>query len=150
MAKKALIAVAVLLLVLVAVIATRPATYHVERSVQIQAPVEAVFAVLADQREFPSWSPWQKLDPNIQTTFSGTPTAVGGGYAWHGNEKVGKGSMTITEVVPGIVLFLGTIVLLSNTPSIPASRARSRSRRRSRWRGPPSSTCLATARSSPR
>lgn len=80
--------------------ATRPNTFHVERSVPVAATPDAVLNVMGDFHRFPEWSPWQKLDPNMKTTFEGDAGTVGSSYAWTGNSKVGEGKMTITEVQP--------------------------------------------------
>jgi len=97
MIKKALIAIAALVAVLLIVVATRPNTYHVERSAKIEAPADLIFAEVSDFRTLPEWSPWAKLDPAMTTTISTPSTGVGATYAWQGNKKVGKGKMTFTE-----------------------------------------------------
>jgi hypothetical protein len=97
MIKKALIALAALVAVLLIVVATRPDTYHVERSAKIEAPADVIFAEVSDFRTFSEWSPWAKLDPAMQTTLSTPSAGVGATYAWQGNKKVGKGKMTLTE-----------------------------------------------------
>jgi len=98
--KKVLIVIGALLAVLLATIASRPAGYQVERSASVAAPPEVVYAQVSDFGRWSEWSPWAKLDPNMKTTLSGTPAAVGHGYAWAGNDKVGEGRMTITEAAP--------------------------------------------------
>jgi len=97
MARKILLALLVLVAVLLVVIQTRPNTFHVERSAVIHAPADVVFARLEDFHEWPDWSPWEKLDPAMQRTFSGADKGVGAIYAWKGNDKVGEGRMTILE-----------------------------------------------------
>jgi uncharacterized protein YndB with AHSA1/START domain len=79
----------------------RPANYHVERSATVPAPPDAVYAVLSDFHRFGEWSPWEKLDPGMQKTFEGQNGAVGSSYSWSGNDRVGAGSMTVTEAQPG-------------------------------------------------
>ncbi|MBI5070031.1 MAG: SRPBCC family protein [Deltaproteobacteria bacterium] len=101
MLKKVLLVVAAIVAVLVAVIATRPAGYQVERSATVAAPPEVVYAQVADFGRWAQWSPWAKLDPGMKTTLTGAPGSVGHGYAWVGNDKVGEGRMTITEAAPG-------------------------------------------------
>jgi len=97
----------VITLVVVAVLAigaTRPPTYHVERSQSMTASPDAVFAILNDLHRFPEWSPWQKLDPGMKITQSGPASGVGASYAWVGNDKVGEGRMTITDTTsPGSI-----------------------------------------------
>jgi uncharacterized protein YndB with AHSA1/START domain len=76
---------------------TRPATYRVQRTVEIQATPEAVYDQLEDFRAWSRWSPWEKLDPQMKKSFSGPERGVGATYAWQGNDKVGTGRMTITK-----------------------------------------------------
>ena len=100
-----LIGVAGVLVLFVAVVATRPSAYHVERKLEVAAPAALVFGVLNDLHQFAGvfvlfGSPWEKLDPNMQKTFEGPAAGVGQSYAWSG-KKVGKGKMTIEESVPG-------------------------------------------------
>ena len=80
--------------------ATRPATFHVERSLSMAAQPDAVFAVLDDFHRFHEWSPWQKLDPTMKVTFDGPPTGVGASYSWIGNKDAGEGRMTILSATP--------------------------------------------------
>jgi hypothetical protein len=102
---KILIGVAGVLVLFVAVVATRPSAYHVERKLEIAAPVDIVFGVLNDLHQFAGvlvlfGSPLEKLDPNMQKTFEGPAAGVGQSYAWSGKEA-GEGKMTIEESVPG-------------------------------------------------
>ncbi len=77
--------------------ATRPGTYRVERALKIEAPAAVVFAQLDDMKAWAAWSPWDKLDPQMKKTFDGPAKGVGAGYAWQGNDKVGKGKMAVTD-----------------------------------------------------
>jgi hypothetical protein len=97
MLKKLLSILVVALAILVVVVATRPSAYHVERSVQIDAPVAIVFGMVHDLKTWGAWSPWDKRDPEMHKTFTPTTSGVGASYAWEGNKKVGKGKMTITD-----------------------------------------------------
>jgi len=106
MLEKILIGVAGVLVLFVAVVATRPSAYHVERKLEIAAPADLVFGVLNDLHQFAGvlvlfGSLWEKLDPNMQKIFEGPAAGVGQSYAWSGNKGVGKGKMTIEESVPG-------------------------------------------------
>jgi hypothetical protein len=102
---KILIGVAGVLVLFVAVVATRRSNYHVERKLEVTAPADLVFGVLNDLRQFAGvlvlfGSSWEKLDPNLQKAFEGPAAGVGQSYAWNG-KRVGKGKMTIEESVPG-------------------------------------------------
>jgi hypothetical protein len=97
MVRKILLVVLVLVAALLLYIATRPDTFHVERTAVIHAPADVVFARLEDFHRWPEWSPWEKIDPAMQRTYSGSDKGVGAVYAWKGNDKVGEGRMTILE-----------------------------------------------------
>jgi hypothetical protein len=97
MFKKILIGLVVVVGGFVAFAASRPDTYRVERSAKIGASPVVVFTQIEDFRAWAAWSPWEKLDPQMQKTFSGPPRGVGSIYEWQGNDKVGKGKMTITD-----------------------------------------------------
>jgi uncharacterized protein YndB with AHSA1/START domain len=100
MLKKILIGVAALVAIFVVVVATRPATYTVERSATVAAPPATVFALVDDFQAWERWSPWEDLDPNMKRTFGGPPSGVGARYGWVGNEDVGEGEMTIVASRP--------------------------------------------------
>jgi hypothetical protein len=71
-------------------------SYTVERSATLAASPAAIYAQLIDFREWPGWSPWDELDPDMTKTYSGADSGVGARYAWSGNRKVGQGNMEIT------------------------------------------------------
>jgi carbon monoxide dehydrogenase subunit G len=103
-----MVAVLITLFVIVAVvlaaaifIATRPATFRIERSAEIDAPAAKVFALINDFHEWERWSPWEKLDPAMKRTFSGPAAGPGSVYAWNGNSKAGEGQMTLLSSTPG-------------------------------------------------
>jgi len=100
MLKKISLGLLALVVVFLGFVATRPATYHVERVWTIDAPAEIVFAQLEDFRAWAAWSPWEKLDPTMKKQFEGPERQAGSSYSWQGNDEVGEGTMTITERVP--------------------------------------------------
>jgi len=79
--------------------ATRPDHFRIERSITIQSAPEHVFPHISHFRAWEAWSPWEKLDSQIQKTYSGTPEGKGAIYEWSGNKDVGKGRMEITDAV---------------------------------------------------
>jgi Polyketide cyclase / dehydrase and lipid transport len=97
MVRKILIGVAAIFAVLFIVVATRPPTFHIERSITVNAPPEAAFAEVNDFHAWPNWSPWEKMDPGMKKTFAGAPSGAGSIYSWVGNDKVGEGRMTIEK-----------------------------------------------------
>ena len=100
MLKKLLGGLAVIVALFLAYVATRPAHYHVERSVAVSAPAEIVYAQLEDLRKWAAWSPWEKIDPNMKKTYEGPERGVGASYSWQGNKDVGSGKMTIASAEP--------------------------------------------------
>lgn len=80
--------------------ATRPGTFVVERSLAIKAPPERIFALINDFHQWTRWSPYEKLDPSLQRTYSGAESGRGAIYDWEGNGKAGKGRMEIAETQP--------------------------------------------------
>ena len=92
-----------LVLALVAIVgfaALKPDAFEIRREAVIGAPPERVFALINDFANWPKWSPWQDLDPNMRQTLSGPPSGVGAVSNWEGNSKVGAGRTEITEVLP--------------------------------------------------
>ena len=85
--------------IILIVAAMQPAEYHVERSRTIAAPAALLFDQVNDHKKFEKWNPWQKMDPESKTTYSGADSGVGAIASWKG-EKVGEGSAIITESKP--------------------------------------------------
>ena len=92
--------VAVLVLGFVGVVAMQPADFRISRSASISATPEAVFEQVNDFHNWDAWSPWAKLDPAAKNSFDGPDSGEGARFSWAGNDKVGEGSMTITESKP--------------------------------------------------
>lgn len=80
--------------------ATRPDMFRVQRTATIKAPPEKIFALINDLRSWSQWSPYEKKDPAMKRTFSGTASGKGAVYEWDGDNNVGKGRMEITEATP--------------------------------------------------
>jgi hypothetical protein len=97
MLKIILIIVVILAIALTAYIVTRPDSFSVQRSTSIKAAPEKVFALVNDFHNWGAWSPWEKMDPALKRTYSGTTAGKGTIYEWSGNAKVGTGRMEITE-----------------------------------------------------
>ncbi len=95
------------LLILLALIAVTllvalflPGTYHVERSITIQAKPEAIFPWINDLRKWPEWTAWNKeKDPTVVYSYEGPTEGAGAISKWNG-EKFGEGSMKITTSDP--------------------------------------------------
>ena len=79
---------------------TKPDQFRVERSIVIHAPADRIFPHINDFHAWQAWSPYEKLDPAMQRSFSGADSGVGAVYAWSGNAEVGAGRMEILQSTP--------------------------------------------------
>jgi hypothetical protein len=71
---------------------------HLERSIVIQAQPASVYEELVSFKNFNSWSPWFKIDPNMKHSFEGPEFGVGAKMSWDSeNPNVGKGTQWIIE-----------------------------------------------------
>jgi hypothetical protein len=91
------VVVLVALAVILGLAATKPDSFRYERATSVQAPPEKIYPHIADFHGWAAWSPWEKLDPALKRSYSGTPSGKGAVYAWEGNSKAGSGRMEITE-----------------------------------------------------
>ncbi len=100
MLKKIALVLVGLIALLLIYATTRPGEFRVERRIDIKAPPDKIYPLLADFHRWADWSPWEHLDPAMKRTFSGTPADKGAIYEWKGNDKVGQGRMEITGSTP--------------------------------------------------
>lgn len=100
---KIAIVVAILITIVLIYAATKPNTFHVERTIDVKAPPEKLFALVNDFHQWEAWSPYNK-DPAMKKTFSGSASGKGAMYAWEGNKDVGRGEITITDTTPPKVI----------------------------------------------
>ncbi len=100
MLKKILLALVAVIAVILIAAAFQPSTYHIERSLAINAAPAEIFPHLNDFKKAQVWSPWVKLDPAAKYTFDGPASGVGASNSWSGNSDVGSGRQTIVAVRP--------------------------------------------------
>lgn len=101
MLKRLLVGLAALIAAFMVVVWLQPDDYRLTRSTTIMAPAGEIFRHVNDLRQWEDWSPWAKLDPNAKVSFEGPPAGPGAMFHWSGNDKVGAGTMTVTESKPG-------------------------------------------------
>jgi uncharacterized protein YndB with AHSA1/START domain len=94
------IAIAVVIGLLIAFVASRPKHFTITREATISAPPAVVFGHFNDFHQWRAWSPWERMDPNLTRTYDGAAAGEGAKYAWSGNKQVGEGRMTIVESRP--------------------------------------------------
>ena len=100
MLKTIAVIVVILIAGVLALAMSKPDTFSVQRAASMKAPPEKIFAVVNDFHRWTEWSPWEKLDPAMKRTQSGTPSGKGAIYEWDGNSKAGAGRMEIIESTP--------------------------------------------------
>ena len=77
MIKKILFGVALLFAVVLIYGAFKPGAFAVQRTIAIQATPEKIFPLINDYHNWPAWSPWEKLDPNMKRTLTGPLSGTG-------------------------------------------------------------------------
>jgi len=82
------------------IVSCSPTEYKVERSTVIDAPTELVFEQVNNHKNRDAWSPWEKMDPDMEKSYEGPEAGVGAIYKWSGNDSVGTGTLEIIESVP--------------------------------------------------
>lgn len=105
-------------LVLIFVGQQLPNDYKIDAVEVIDTNPEAVYAKIANLKEWPSWSPWKKEDPSMSFDFSKSNdifARVGDSYSWSG--KDGPGTVKITEVLENSILRYDVIMPGMSTPS---------------------------------
>lgn len=67
----------------------------VTRNALIPAAASVIFPLVNNFHEWPKWSPFEKIDPNLNRSYSGNESGVGAKYAWSGKARAGSGTMEI-------------------------------------------------------
>jgi uncharacterized protein YndB with AHSA1/START domain len=97
---KILLVILGLIAVILIYAATKPGTFHIQRSVTIKAAPEKVFPLIDDLHNWRRWAPQDREDPTMKRTFAGADRGVGATSDWSGAGNTGKGRMTITGSIP--------------------------------------------------
>jgi hypothetical protein len=86
---------AIVIVVVLILAATRPNTFSVRRATTVKALPEKIFPLINDFHQWGSWSPYENKDPAMKRSFSGAADGKGAVYGWEGNKNVGSGRMEI-------------------------------------------------------
>ncbi len=87
------------IVLLVTVVAMRPADFRIARTVTMAAPAARIFPHVNDFHQWQTWSPYDKRDPDMKRTYEGAASGVGAVYGWNGDDNVGEGRSTIVESI---------------------------------------------------
>ena len=96
----ALIVIVLAIALLLAIAASRPDQFRIERSATIKASPERIFPLINDLHRWQAWSPYEKKDPAMERTYEGPSSGAGAAYGWNGNKNIGSGRMEISQSVP--------------------------------------------------
>lgn len=77
-----------------------PKEIQASRSIEIDAPANAIYQNVSDFKNWKEWMPWFKKDPAMVLTYGDQTSGIGGNYAWS-SETQGKGNMKIIEAEAG-------------------------------------------------
>lgn len=76
--------------------------YQVERKIQIAKSNKEVFDYIKFLKNQGEYSVWQRMDPKMKKTYTGTDGSVGFVSAWKSkNEDVGVGEQEIVKILEG-------------------------------------------------
>lgn len=117
--------------------------YYIERSIEIEAPLEVVFEQIRLTKNYEKWSPWHDLDLNMKTSLEGEDGTVGSIYRWDGNADAGKGSQRITAIRPDRIDL--EVTLLDPWKSTSPRPWKTKPQIRANWASTWSSASLGTA-----
>lgn len=92
------IVLGVLLLAFVVTGFLLPSSYALERSILIQATPEQIHQLVGDLQRWPEWTPWEEMDPSVETTYGPITTGVGASQTWTSDS--GGGELTFTKSDP--------------------------------------------------
>lgn len=92
---------AIVLLALVLTYAARkPNSFRIERSLTIHVSPEKLFPLINDLHRWETWSPWGRMDPNMQRSYSGPAQGKNAVYEWRSDSLACAGSMEILSSLP--------------------------------------------------
>ena len=72
-----------------------PPEYRIERAILIAASTEEIHELVGDLTRWPSWTPWQQLDPTLKVVYGEKTRGVGARQVWNGSS--GNGELTFTK-----------------------------------------------------
>lgn len=93
--------VALLVLLLITALFVKK-EYAIRREIVIDKPGQQVFNYIKYVKNQDNYSVWNKIDPSMEKTYSGTDGTVGFMYAWNStNKQAGKGEQEIKAIKEG-------------------------------------------------
>ena len=97
MKKNILIALAVVILIFLGYVASRPNHFEYSKNGLIKAPPEKIFPYLNNFKLGAEWNPYEKKDPQLKKAYSGPDSGPGSKMEFDGNKDVGSGQLEILK-----------------------------------------------------
>lgn len=97
MVKKILLALVIFLVAFFVYAALKPDEFLVERTADINAPIEEVFAQINNLQKMAVWNPWLNQDPSILISYEDSVEGAGATLGWKGAGATGEGKLTVLE-----------------------------------------------------
>jgi len=98
--KMSILVVVVAIVFVLAFAATKPKIFTVQRTINIKAPPDKIFAFINDFHNWSNWAPQDKDDRTMKRTYSGSANGKGAVSEWVSGGSAGRGRMTIIESTP--------------------------------------------------
>lgn len=77
-----------------------PDKAHIQRSININAPIDKVFAQVNSMQKFYNWSPWSQGNTDLRYGFEGPESGVGSKLSWRNESlETGDGHQVITRSI---------------------------------------------------
>jgi hypothetical protein len=96
--KKVVSLFALVVTLVIGVVASQPTDYTIEESIEINKGVAEVFPLVADYKNWKSWSPWYAKDPQMEIKYAEQTSGVGARQDWISKTE-GNGYQVTTEFV---------------------------------------------------
>jgi len=73
-----------------------PNKYYIERTIEIDRPVDSIFRFVADLNYYHQWDPWSSEE--VVKKFNITGNGIGQKSEWEG-DTLGKGNLTVEKII---------------------------------------------------
>ncbi len=100
MLRKILLGLLVILIAFLGYVASREGKFRYERTGVINASPDKIYPYLSNFKLGSEWNPWDRMDPTMKKTYSGTDGTVGAKMDFEGNSQVGSGELEVLNLVP--------------------------------------------------
>lgn len=99
LAKRILIGLILLILLISAAALFIPNQYGVSRSITINASPDKIYPLIANPKEWKKWAIWNLRDPKMEILYSGPASGPGAAWEWKSKGE-GNGGMKFTQAAP--------------------------------------------------